>query len=182
LPEKNSLIAADARRVEESFRARLAGFAAGTDHLKEPKKVREARSSRTGKAAKRNNRRRPDGIDKAALAFPEPRRVRDREHVKSVAQHPCLVCGRKPADAHHLRFAQSRALGRKVSDEFTVPLCRGHHREVHRCGDEAAWWSKAKIDPIVTARMLWLETHPLASGRNPTGSEDPPLAPTSAPI
>jgi len=93
--------------------------------------------------------------------LPEPRRVRDREHVKSVAKEPCLVCGRRPADAHHLRFAQSRALSRKVSDEFTVPLCQGHHREVHRSGDEAAWWSKAGIDPTITARALWMETHPL---------------------
>jgi hypothetical protein len=60
-----------------------------------------------------------------------------------------------------LRFAQSRAMGRKVSDEFTVPLCRGHHREVHRCGDEAAWWGRAGVDPTVAARALWLETHPL---------------------
>jgi hypothetical protein len=66
-------------------------------------------------------------IDKSALALPEPRRVRDRDHVKSVAKQPCLICGRRPSDAHHLRFAQSKALGHKVSDEFTVPLCRGHH-------------------------------------------------------
>jgi hypothetical protein len=65
-----------------------------------------------------------------------------------------------------LRFTQSRALGRKVSDEFTVPLCRGHHREVHRCGDEAAWWRKVGLDPTVAARTLWLETHPMAPGRN----------------
>jgi hypothetical protein len=78
-------------------------------------------------------------INKTVLALPVLRRIRDREHVKSVAKQPCLVCGRSPADAHHLRFAQSTALGRKVSDEFTVPLCRGHHREVHRHGDEAAW-------------------------------------------
>jgi hypothetical protein len=38
--------------------------------------------------------------------------------------------------------AQLLALGREISDEFTVPLCRGHHREVHRCGDEAGWWKK----------------------------------------
>ena len=62
-----------------------------------------------------------------------------------------------------LRFAQHRALGRKVSDEFTVPLCRGHHRELHRCGDEAAWWSKAGIDPLGAARTLWTQTHPLRS-------------------
>src|SRR5215469_4333936 len=49
-------------------------------------------------------------------------------------------------------------------DKFTVPLCRGHHREVHRCGDEAAWWKKSAIDPTVYARALWLESHPLYSG------------------
>jgi len=105
------------------------------------------------------------------LALPEPRRVRDREHVRHVARQPCLICGRRPSDAHHLRYAQSRALSRKVSDEFTVPLCRGHHREVHHSGDEAAWWTKAGIDPTVAARALWLETHPLPSDK--TRVEDP---------
>jgi hypothetical protein len=74
---------------------------------------------------------------------------------------PRLVCGRIPADAHHLRFTQKRALGRKVSDEFTVPLCRGHHRELHRHGDEAAWWARLGFDPIAVARGLWLKSHPL---------------------
>jgi hypothetical protein len=77
------------------------------------------------------------GIDKSLLTLPEPRRIRDKDHVRYVAKQPCLICERKPADAHHLRFAQLQALGRKVSDEFTVPLCRGHHREVHRCGNDA---------------------------------------------
>jgi hypothetical protein len=102
-----------------------------------------------------------DGIDKSRLTHPEPRRFRDKEHVKFVAKQACLICGRRPADAHHLRFAQHRALGRKVSDEFTVPLCRGHHREAHRSGDEAAWWKNAGVDPTIIARALWLETHPL---------------------
>lgn len=101
-------------------------------------------------------------IDKGLLAFPEPRRVRDRDHVKHVATQACLVCGRLPSDAHHLRFTQGRALGRKASDEFTVPLCRSHHRELHRHGDETAWWTKIGIDPLPEARTLWLETHPLA--------------------
>ena len=92
-----------------------------------------------------------------------------------MAKQPCLVCGRRPSDAHHLRFAQHRALGRKVSDEFTVPLCRGHHREVHGCGDEAAWWIKAGIDPTIPARALWLETHPL-----PTTSDKTDLDGTTA--
>jgi hypothetical protein len=101
-------------------------------------------------------------VDKSILALPEPRRFRDKTHVKFVSKQPCLICGRQPTDAHHLRFAQHAALSRKVSDEFTVPLCRGHHREVHRSGDEASWWSKAGIDPIGAARTLWAETHPLS--------------------
>jgi hypothetical protein len=52
-----------------------------------------------------------------------------------------------PADPHHLRFAQPRALGRKVSDEFTVPLCRLHHSELHRYGDEVSWWAGVNVDP-----------------------------------
>ncbi|HEX3939469.1 MAG TPA: ERF family protein, partial [Xanthobacteraceae bacterium] len=104
-------------------------------------------------------RSRSKAIDKSVLAHSEPRRIRDRDHVRFVAQQPCLICGRQPCDAHHLRFAQSRALSRKASDEFTVPLCRGHHRELHRHGDEAAWWSRQAIDPLPDARELWLETH-----------------------
>ena len=110
-------------------------------------------------------------IDKSLLALPEPRRVRDRDHVKSVAKQPCLICGRQPADAHHVRFAQHRALGRKVSDEFTVPLCRGHHRELHRCGDEAAWWKKVGIDPTVCARTLWLASSSTSADHMPAGRD-----------
>jgi hypothetical protein len=88
----------------------------------------------------------------------------------------CLVCGRTPSDAHHLRFTQKRALGRKVSDEFTVPLCRGHHRELHRHGDEAAWWMKLGVDPIAAARGLWLKSHPLLERkRRDGGMADNPL-------
>jgi len=168
LAEKNKLTVADAQCVEESFQARLANF--GTSAPNEPQRPGEVEQppSKHVPHSTKEPRNRPLSkvIDKSMLALPEPRRVRDRDHVRHVAKQPCLVCGRQPSDAHHLRFAQSRALGRKVSDEFTVPLCRGHHREVHRCGDEAAWWRKVGIDPTVAARALWLETHPLATGRD----------------
>ena len=101
------------------------------------------------------------GIDKSALTFGEPRRVRDKVHLRHVGAQPCLLCSARPADPHHLRFAQVRALGRKVSDEFTVPLCRKHHREVHHSGNEAAWWHDMGIDPIAIARELWEETRRL---------------------
>ena len=157
MAEKNRLTAADAPLVEEAFQGRLAVLVGGA--APESKSVAGVRPPRGHPTP----RKRPGlkAVDKAALTLSEPRRIRDREHVRFVAQQRCLVCGRTPSDAHHLRFAQSRALGRKVSDEFTVPLCRGHHREVHRCGDETAWWQNVGINPSEAARTLWLETHPL---------------------
>ena len=98
------------------------------------------------------------GIDKSVLTVAAPRRYRNRDHLRFVMQQPCLLCGRKPSDAHHIRFVQPRALGRKASDEFAVPLCRSHHRAVHRAGDEKAWWKQAGIDPIKVARKLWKHT------------------------
>src|SRR5262249_5692270 len=91
----------------------------------------------------------------------------NRAHLRYVAQQACLVCGRKPSDPHHLGFTQPRALGRKVSDEFAVPLCRGHHRAVHRSRDERAWWRQASIDPIEVARRLWKETRKVGQRRSP---------------
>jgi Rad52/22 family double-strand break repair protein len=102
----------------------------------------------------------PGRIDKSVLTIAEPKRLRDKAHLGYVASQPCLVCGRQPSDPHHLRFAQPRALGLKVSDEFTVPLCRGHHRELHNAGNEPAWWEKLKIEPLEIARQLWKQTHP----------------------
>jgi ERF superfamily len=161
MADKNRLSAADARKIEEAFQHRIFSFST---------RVRAVRANGSRKSARA---RQGASIDKSALAFPEPRRVRDRDHVRSVAQKPCLVCGRRPSDPHHLRFAQSRAMGRKVSDEFTVPLCRGHHRELHRSGHEATWWRKQGIDPAGAARGLWLESHPLPSTGSGVGSKPP---------
>lgn len=89
-----------------------------------------------------------------AFLLPKTKRIRDRTHLRFIATQPCLVCGRQPADAHHLKFAQPRALGAKVSDEFTVPLCRGHHRELHQRGDERVWWRERNIDALAIAIKL----------------------------
>jgi hypothetical protein len=163
LPAKNSLNIADARQLENAFQARLAELELRLSDTQPPS------LGPTGNPTTSLERKGPETsgispierIEKSGPARPEPRRVRDREHVKFVAGHPCLICGRHPADPHHLRFTQSRALGRKVSDEFTVPLCRGHHREIHRFGDEAAWWAKVGVEPLGVANALWRETHPL---------------------
>jgi DNA recombination protein Rad52 len=101
----------------------------------------------------------PAKIDKSKLAIAEPKRLRDKAHLKFVASQPCLICGRQPSDPHHLRFAQPRAIGLKVSDEFTVPLCRGHHRQLHQAGDEVGWWEDLQINGLEIARGLWEQSH-----------------------
>lgn len=163
LPHKNTLTTADARIIEGEFQARLLSLEASDDRAETQGEDAEPLPSFPDPLSKIGNAI-PPSIDKTILTHPEARRIRDRAHIKFVAQQPCIICGRQPADAHHLRFIQTRALGRKASDEFTVPLCRGHHRDLHRHGDEAGWWDRAAIDPSTIARELWLKTHPRPNG------------------
>lgn len=110
--------------------------------------------------------------DVGELLLPKDKRVRDKAHLAFVASQPCLVCGRRPAQAHHIRFAQPRALGLKVSDEFTVPLCNGHHDSLHQTGDERAWWARHGIlDPLILANRLWAVSHQ-GRGRSPQPSAE----------
>jgi hypothetical protein len=97
-------------------------------------------------------------VDKSVLALSEPKRHRNKDHLKFVASLGCLICGRKPAQAHHLTHAQPRAMQRKTSDEFTVPLCAIHHDALHRRGNERQWWHERQIEPLVVASDLWAVT------------------------
>jgi len=155
LPAKNRLSEGDAKAVEEAFEQRLSQFPSS-----ETTAAPNERPSRSGEIAASGSAEPAPakGIDKSVLAVPAPRRYRNREHLRFVARQSCLICGRKPSDPHHLRHAQPRAFGRKASDEFAVPLCRVHHREAHRVGDERAWWKAAGIDPVKIARKLWAQT------------------------
>ena len=163
-------------RPPQPISARLQAPAASTDVIKRPRgrprKVKAAAEQLRARPAISmpiddnpahasthiQNDAAPAKIDKSVLTFGEVRRLRDKAHLKFVSSQPCLVCGRSPADAHHLRFTQPRAMGRKVSDEFTVPLCRTHHRDNHRFGDEQAWWSRQSIDPVGISRKLWVSS------------------------
>jgi hypothetical protein len=131
-----------------------------TDHFKEPARPPSPAPSAAPPLAPALPAPAPPKIDKSVLMLAEPKRRRDKSHLRFVASQPCLVCGRHPSDPHHLRFAQPRALGLKVSDEFTVPLCRGHHRQLHQAGNEINWWNTLKIDALPVARQLWEQTHP----------------------
>jgi ERF superfamily protein len=149
LSAKNSLTATDAKLVEDAFERRLSELPSSDAAAAGRGLIATTQSADPGQAK---------GIDKSILTVAAPRRHRNREHLRYVAQQACLVCGRKPSDPHHLGFTQPRALGRKASDEFAVPLCRSHHRAVHRAGDEQAWWRAAGIDPVKVARQLWRQT------------------------
>jgi hypothetical protein len=160
LAAKNTLTAADAKIVEEQFQAKLSKVRDGADpahaipsqEIASNAQADSASSEKTPAAvAKRSHR-------SAASALGKTVRLRDKDHRKFVLRQPCLVCGRVPSDPHHLTFTQPRALGRRVSDEFTVPVCRAHHRELHRSGDEAAWWRRLNIDPLPVALKLWQQS------------------------
>jgi hypothetical protein len=163
LPLKNSLTAEDAQTVEVQFQVRLATIGddanaagplnAGDQTVLSAGRLAEDARRKVSTGAK--ERRRSGGI---VRALEKTVRLRDKKHRKFVTRQPCLVCGRLPSDSHHLTFTQPRALGHRASDEFTVPVCRIHHRELHRSGDEAAWWQKLNIDPIPVAARLWRHT------------------------
>jgi hypothetical protein len=162
LPAKNTLTATDARTIEDAYLNALrvideADTSADVPMASPPPILDHAK----GAAAR----------SEVVKPLPKERRVRNKAHLLFVAARPCLVCQRMPCDAHHLKFAQPRALGRKVSDEFTVPLCREHHDELHRRGNEVAWWTNLNIAPLEVARKLWEETLsercPRSSGASP---------------
>jgi hypothetical protein len=153
LPLKNQLSKADAQAIEDAFTARLNQL---EDFGLTAPKHRDANGLG-------NQSSQVDPGERTVSIIGKPVRERDREHLKFVASQPCLVCGRTPSDAHHIKFAEQRAMGRKVSDRFTVPICRLHHRELHRKGNEHAWWENQEIDPLPVAASLWAKTHGFAS-------------------
>jgi hypothetical protein len=171
LAAKNRLSAYDAKQLEDAFEKKLPEFTSSeaADVLDSGGSAAPGTSSQATLPIEAAGN--AIGIDKSVLTIAAPRRYRNRDHLRFVTQQSCLLCGRKPSDAHHIRFVQPRALGRKASDEFTVPLCRSHHRAVHRAGNEKAWWEQAGIDPVKISRKLWKQTR-IIEGRiapEPTG-------------
>jgi len=146
---KNQLSAGNAGEVEAAFAVRLARLGESAP-VSEPEKKADGRGRRS---------RQSHAGSQEVTVIGKPVRERDRDHLRFVAAQPCLVCGRTPSDPHHIKFAGQRAMGRRVSDRFTVPICRLHHRELHRRGNERAWWQKQGIDPLGIAASLWAKTH-----------------------
>ena len=186
LPLKNTMTPEDANSIEEAFRSRMSaiepeltsgepgfgqldsGTVLATQDEEAPKRRRRTKANQKNRVSSRERGSAVPApsdesgealrVDKSVLTLNEPRRYRNRAHLEFVASQPCLLCERRPSDAHHLRFAQPSALGRRVSDEFTVPLCRSHHRALHRRGNEPEWWKENGIDPVEIAQKLWETT------------------------
>jgi ERF superfamily len=152
LPLKNRLPMADSEAVESLFAARLS-------QLGELEALAAKDREDNGHGG-RSPLTEPG--QQTVTVISKPVRERDRDHLKYVTSQPCLICGRTPSDAHHVKFAEPRVMGRKVSDRFTVPICRLHHRELHRCGNERGWWESHAIDPLINAASLWANTHAAA--------------------
>jgi hypothetical protein len=148
LPLKNQLATADAQTVEDAFADRLS-------QLGDPAARPESDQANGHPGRSPSTKINAEGV----VALSKPVRERDRDHLRFVASQPCLVCGRTPSDAHHVKLAEQRAMGRKVSDKFAVPICRLHHRELHRRGNERVWWQNQGIDPLAIAASLWARTH-----------------------
>ena len=169
LTVKNALSRPDAESVEASFRIRVLTLepgSAATEGQIAPTKDNDVAPLREPGFLETTNG------SAAAAIIPPPKpagqrrrvatkaiRLRDKEHCRYVTTQPCVVCGRTPTEAHHLRFTQPRALGRKVSDEYTIPVCRLHHRELHRYGDEQSWWAAVNVDPLPLALALWRQSN-----------------------
>lgn len=88
---------------------------------------------------------------------PKPsKRIRDKKHMAAIREGGCSICGNPVADAHHLRIVgHQRGLGVKNGDNFTIPLCRLHHDELHMYGDERLFLDMHGIDGVSLANQLW---------------------------
>jgi hypothetical protein len=163
LKTKNILRSEDAEMLEWAFARRLSELEGHEEPALADRDAQTLADETTREGTEENQRDPARANVSNRVANAGPRR-RDKAHLRFVASQACLVCGRKPSEPHHLRFAQPRALGRKVSDEYTVPLCRSHHRDVHRFGNEVVWWKNARIEPLNAALQLWSKTR-VGTGR-----------------
>lgn len=67
----------------------------------------------------------------------------------------CAICKNPIADAHHLRtIGHRRAMSLKNGDDFTIPLCRKHHDELHYFGDEKLFLALHGVDAALILRQL----------------------------
>jgi hypothetical protein len=168
LSAKNTLNSEDARAVEGAYQVVLMRTQSPLEAAEPLPPESSALTANEPKSSTTTPDRPASASNEVSFPIEKSIRKRNKAHLRFVASQPCLVCQRSPCDAHHLRFAQARSLGRKVSDEFTVPLCREHHQELHRHGNELAWWANLQITPLPVASELW-KHHCFKAAATPDG-------------
>lgn len=93
------------------------------------------------------------------VGFKQPRE-KDNKRLNYIRSLPCCICGGINVDAAHIRIGsighgkRNTGMQEKPSDKWTVPLCREHHEEQHKAGNELKWWASKGIDPFMLAIML----------------------------
>jgi hypothetical protein len=68
-------------------------------------------------------------MDQSEFGFPKLPRIVDEELLEQVRKLPCMACGIRPSDAHHLT---SRGAGGSDVAVNVMPLCREHHSAYHQ--------------------------------------------------
>ena len=103
LSSKNTLVAADATRVEEAFEQKLTTLVSTETAPGAAVDASLVLASAPGVATE----------SAGTLAIAKPRRYRSKEHLRYVARQACLICGRQPSDPHHCGLHSRARWGEK---------------------------------------------------------------------
>ena len=92
-------------------------------------------------------------IDKSALTFGEPVRIRDRQYLDSIQGSTCWACGAPGAIGAHMRWGNEGGTALKPSDDLVCPLCNDcHMKQEDNPGPE--WWVEHVLKPILRRAYL----------------------------
>lgn len=90
----------------------------------------------------------------------------ERAHYDYVASRPCLACGSRPVELHHVTAYADRPGRLSRRNDRVVPLCARHHR----CGaiggnrdsvealSHRGFFTRYGIDLMAEAERLWNES------------------------
>jgi hypothetical protein len=88
-------------------------------------------------------------------------RVTDETYLAYIRELPCLLCGKTPVDAAHVRMAEPRlhkrqtGMGERPDDRWALPLCRACHERQH-AGGERMFWEIRDVNPFAACLVLRL--------------------------
>jgi len=71
------------------------------------------------------------------MKIPKRHRWVNPKYLQWVKSQPCVCCGARADDPHHIIGHGQGGMGTKAHDLLTIPLCRQHHDDLHR--DMSRW-------------------------------------------